>query len=138
MTSWHRSYRGQSVGRVFHFLYHYCGFDVAELATIGKGSVVYQGRKIATYVFPNDSDDIPIFTFLGYDPATDDNRFYPSRETIEENQKLWTENQRSKLLDAILDQEPAKQEPCRECRSLRLELSIYKHGVSDGESRKRG
>lgn len=121
--SWYRSYRGQSIGRVLHFLYHYCGFNVAETATIGAKSVTYFGRKIATYEFPNEVDDIPIFTFLGFNPETDEEY---NREHIDDEYQRYTKNQQIKLIDAIEEQEPPKPKPCDNCRSLKMELSIYK------------
>lgn len=118
MSSWHRQYRGRSVGRVLHFLYHYCGFDVAEMATIGTEEVVYHGKQIATFKWINERDDIPVFTFLPHlsHSGTDMAAHYEQR-------------QKENLLQALLEQEPIKPEPCQECRNLKIELAIYKQGA---------
>jgi hypothetical protein len=125
--SWHRQYRGHSVGRVFHFLYHYCGFDVAEVATVGWdkkegeeepiGYVFYYDQQIATFKWINEQDDIPVFTFLPNlsHSGTDMAAYYE-------------QNQKEKLLQALLDQEPAKPVPCQECQSLKIKLAIHKEG----------
>lgn len=128
MSSWHRKYRGQSVGRVLHFLYHYCGFDVAEMAQIGweekkedqepVGYVLYREKRIATFKWINEKDDIPVFTFL------------PNlSHSGEDLAPYYEQRQKDNLLKALLEQEPAKLEPCRECCNLKIELAIYKEGV---------
>lgn len=62
--SWYRKYQGQSVGRVLHFLEHYCGLHVAEHATIGPDFVSMYGERIATYAF---AGDVPVFYFVNDD-----------------------------------------------------------------------
>jgi hypothetical protein len=126
--SWHRQYRGHSVGRVLHFLYYYCGFDVAEIATVGwepqgkepgepLGYILYRGKRIATFRWINEKDDIPVFTFLT-------NLSHSGEDLV----PWYEQNQKEKLLQALLDQEPARPEPCRECQNLKIELAIYKEG----------
>jgi hypothetical protein len=105
--SWHRQYRGKSVGRVLHFLYHYCGFNVEEYAEVGENTVSMYGKQIATYDFLSDTD-IPHFEFVG------------------ENAADYTSNQSRFIFAAIKDADDAKPEPCCECKSLKLELGIYK------------
>lgn len=113
MSSWHRHCRGQSIGRVLHFLYHYCGFDVAEHAQIGQGKVHYHGGIIATYEFLSDTD-IPHFKFVSH----------PHLHRGEEMVEYWEKAQREKIFEAIRDGEPAKPKSCDECRSLRLKLAM--------------
>lgn len=117
MPSWHRQYRGKSIGRILHFLYHYCGFDVAEKATIGQCEVHYNGNKIATYAFLSDTD-IPHFTFL----TPDKSYTYRDPNAMRE---MWETNQKEKVFEAIKDAEDAKPEPCKECRSLRLKAEMW-------------
>lgn len=73
MSSWNSQYQGQSIGKILHFLYYYCGFDVAELCTVGK-EVKYHGKTIASKitwevekVTLSNGDvievDVPVFTF---------------------------------------------------------------------------
>jgi hypothetical protein len=115
MGSWHRQYRGDNIGRVLHFLYHYCGFDVAENATIGNDKVTYHGEVIATFKFLSDTD-IPHFTF---------NPIFSYSGTA--MQEMWEENQRTKWHEAIADADDATPKPCDNCRSLRLQLDMQKH-----------
>ncbi len=114
MSSWHRQYRGDNIGRVLHFLYHYCGFDVAEMATIGNDQVTYHGEVIATFKFLGDTD-VPHFTFKPI-------KSYSGSDM----QAMWEENQRTKWHVAIADADDKKPEPCKECRSLRLQLDMQK------------
>lgn len=60
-------YHGRCTGRILHFLYHYCGFDVAEHATVGDGKVIYWGKDIATFAWSDrfGEADVPVFTFAG-------------------------------------------------------------------------
>lgn len=113
MPSWHRSYRGQSIGRVLHFLYHYCGFDVAEMAAIGETMVHYHGDVIATYEFLSDTD-IPHFKFVSH----------PRLHRGDELVQMWEKAQQERVFDAIRDADPTKPEPCKECRILKLKLSM--------------
>lgn len=115
MSSWHRQYRGKSSGRIFHFLYHYCGFDIAEKACLkGENEIVYHNEVIASYKFLGDTD-IPHFTF---NPI-----FSYSGTPLKE---MWDQAQKDKWHIAIADADDAKPEPCNECRSLRLEVSILR------------
>lgn len=119
MPSWHRNCRGKSIGRVLHFLYHYCGFNIAEHAIIGNGKVYYPGEHpdnvIATYEWLSDTD-IPHFTFQ------------VSRNNIlfrENPSSLWQKNQQEKLVEAIKDADDT--EGCPKCdktiRDLKFEVS---------------
>ncbi len=112
MPSWHRQYRGDSIGRVLHFLYHYCGFDVAEMATIGDDKVTYHGEVIATFKFLGDTD-IPFFTFM------------PIKSYSGSDMKaMWDGHQRDRWQEAVADADDRKPEPCKECRSLKLRLDM--------------
>lgn len=64
--SWYR-YQGRCIGRVLHFLEHYCGLHVAEHARIGGDYVELHGARIATYGWCESfgEADVPAFTFLG-------------------------------------------------------------------------
>lgn len=112
MPSWHHQYRGQSAGRILHFLYHYCGFDVAEMAEIGINQITYRGEVIATYRFLSDTD-IPHFIF---EPI----KSYGGHDMKE----MWEENQKNNWHVAIADAKDTVPEPCNECKNLKLKLSI--------------
>lgn len=71
--SWWGQYQGESIGKIIHFLYHYCGFDVAEMATIGN-EVKYHGKIISPTIDFEDQNvtlktgemilvRVPIFNF---------------------------------------------------------------------------
>lgn len=64
--SWWR-YCGRCSGRVLHFLYHYVGFDAAELAVVGNGEVIWHGAKLATFTWSTSFSeaDVPVFSFFG-------------------------------------------------------------------------
>ncbi len=112
MSSWHSSHRGRSIGRVLHFLYYYCGFGVAEKATVGQNKVVYHGKTIATYEFLSDTD-IPYFTFL------------PNLSHSGSDMKaMYEQNQMEKVFEAIRDSGNAPIKSCDECRSLKLRLAM--------------
>ncbi len=53
--------KGRSIGRVLHFLYHYCGLNIAETVQVGDGFVRLYGESFATFDWIE--DDIPVFTF---------------------------------------------------------------------------
>ena len=59
------NYRGKSIGRILHYLYKYCGLNVAETALIGDGKVTYHGELFATYEWSHTygGPDYPHFTF---------------------------------------------------------------------------
>lgn len=113
MSSWHRQYRGRRLGRILHFLYHYCGFDVAERAQVGQNEITYQGKRIATFEFLSDTD-IPYFTFLP-------NMSYSGTDM----QAYYEQNQKTKWAEAIRDGEDTKPEPCQECRNLKIRMQIF-------------
>jgi hypothetical protein len=50
---------------VLHFLYHYCGWDVASYARIGNCEVKYGGDLLATFEWSRKfgEADVPEFTF---------------------------------------------------------------------------
>lgn len=114
MSGWHRHHRGQSIGRILHFIEAYCGFDVMEHCTVGSDSVHYYGEKIATYEWLPGYEDIPVFEFL---PV----KSYSGEDLSIARKK----NQKEKLLEALMASEnlPEK-EPCENCRKLRLRLAI--------------
>ena len=112
MSSWNRSYRGRTLGRVLHFIYHYCGPVVAENCQVGAGEVTYYGNKIAEFIWLSDTD-IPHFKFL---PNWD----YSGQDKA----ALYMKNQETRLVEAIQDSADAKPEDCKECRNLRLRLSM--------------
>lgn len=66
MSFW-SSYKPGSCGSVIHYLYYYCGFNVAENCEVGSGTVRYWGEEIASYnVFARDSEYADIeFYFKG-------------------------------------------------------------------------
>lgn len=68
MSAWRRQYPNRNIGRILHFLYHYCGPEVAERATVGIDQVSYQGEIIAIYEFLGDSN-IPFFVFVAKQAA---------------------------------------------------------------------
>lgn len=115
MSSWHRQYRGRCIGRVLHFLYYYCGYDVSTHATIGESKVNYHGQVIATYEYLGDTD-IPYFTFKA------PNSHYPTLDMVEG----WAKNQAEKWMLAISEADDKKPEPCAECPKHKMEASIYK------------
>lgn len=94
--SWHRQYRGKCIGRVAHFVYYYCGFNVMEECTISGDSIHYYGRKIATYRWLDGYDDIPVFEFI------DSDSYGPEIEMMRRNQK-------EKFLEAVSDCQPPKE-----------------------------
>lgn len=53
-------YQGQCIGRVLHFLHHYCGLHIAEHAIVSEYHVECFGKHLATYTFRG---DVPVFTF---------------------------------------------------------------------------
>lgn len=74
MPSWNSQYQGQSIGKILHFLYYYCGFNITEECTVGK-EVRYAGKVIASdiswtieKVSLSNGDqieiDVPVFTFV--------------------------------------------------------------------------
>ena len=79
MSFWNQ-YPAGSFGRIIHFLYEYCGLNVAEQSTIGK-EVYYGGIKIADVEqkmieIEDYKTEIPIFKFYG-----------PNAEYYEKKQK---------------------------------------------------
>ena len=62
----HWRYRGRCIGMVLHFLYHYCGFNVAEYATVGDGKVELYSEQFATFAWSTrfGLSDVPEFRFL--------------------------------------------------------------------------
>lgn len=87
MPSWWR-YNGRCVGRVFHFLYHYCGFDVAEHARLGKTEngrteIIYHGKLIATFNWSEKvfEKDVPEFDFI-------DNETYCNNQVLKRDEAI--------------------------------------------------
>ncbi len=60
--SWYSKYKGRSIGRILHFLYHYTNVDIAGRATISNGTILYCGEVIATYEWEGETD-MPVFKF---------------------------------------------------------------------------
>ncbi len=117
MPSWNRNCRGRSLGRILHFLYFYCGFDLAEKCQVGTGEVLYWKERIATFEWLSDTD-IPFFTFLPHENYRG-----------EDMAALYTKNQATRWAEAIKDADDAKPEECRNCRSLKLRLDIIESGI---------
>lgn len=73
--SCYRGYTGQSVGRIFHFIYYYGGLNMAETCSVGSSRVIYYGDVVASnYTFTEvevtglngwkfKSKDVPVFEF---------------------------------------------------------------------------
>ena len=64
--SWHRTYRGRSIGRVLHGLETYCTCPGLDSTQVGDGKVTLFGKLFARYWFGTDDDpdgDIPCFIF---------------------------------------------------------------------------
>lgn len=91
--SWYR-YQGRCIGRVLHFLEHYCGLHGAEYARVGGDYVELHNARIATYGWCESfgEADVPAFTFAG------------------EQAGLWMEAQIEKRDAAIEDGLPAVKE----------------------------
>ena len=93
MSSPYRSYKGQSMGRVLHFIYHYCGLHIAERVVVGGGKLYYPKEPdvFATYTMVG---DVPIFNFL---PGK------PSYGFADQAYTTYNQNQVDKLQAAIED-----------------------------------
>lgn len=91
--SWWTLYHGRCMGRVIHFLYHYCNLDVAEQSIIGERDVTYRGKRIATFGWCESfgEADVPAFTFEGEG----------------EHAARWTEAQIERREEAIVKALPA-------------------------------
>jgi len=89
--------QGQSIGRVLHFLYHYCGLLVAEYAEIGDREVKYNGKKIAFFYFRG---DVPIFEFVN--PDYNEVQSFKRDEAIRDGAPRIPEGTREAVKEAIL------------------------------------
>ncbi len=101
MSSYVRDCTGPSIGRVIHFIYHYCGLSISEHICIGQHTVTLYGKPFATFEdktitveglngWKFESDYVPVFLF---DESLDN--------------KLWIENRQNKLQRvAILESAP--------------------------------
>lgn len=58
------NYKDQSIGRILHFLYHYCGLHVAETVTVGADGVFLYGKKIAVVEWHGKNKNMPHFNFI--------------------------------------------------------------------------
>lgn len=48
-NSHHRNCRGQSIGRVLHFIHHACyDYHLREHCSVGGGNVMYEGKEVAS------------------------------------------------------------------------------------------
>lgn len=83
MPSWHAQYQGKSIGKVLHFLYHYCGFDIAELCTVGKevkcwgkiiaSDITWEIEKVSLTNGDEIEVDVPVFAFTDEDHTANQN-----------------------------------------------------------------
>ncbi len=72
--SFYSSYEAPGCGCLMHYLYYYCGLNVADTCIFGDGkTITYFGKKIATYYWFGST---PEFVFYG------------------DNAKTWEENQK--------------------------------------------
>lgn len=78
-------YRGQSIGRIIHFLHHYCAYHDATHSTIGNDEVRIGGMKLADVKWSPyfGEKDVPEFVFFG------------------DNAELYSENQMERRKEAI-------------------------------------
>lgn len=71
--SWWRMYDEKSLGRTLHFLYHYCGFDMAESATCSREVVHLHGNLVANITDQQEVElegikvVVPVFNFIDED-----------------------------------------------------------------------
>lgn len=90
MSFWsHHS--GQSIGRIMHFIYEYCGLRYAEEATFGNadGNIYYNGKpfaKVTEWIGPN--KDIPVLYFFRSEDNFWDAKFFTKNQ---EQLKLYPE-----------------------------------------------
>lgn len=120
LGSWHHSYRGRSVGRVLHFLYHYCGFYIAEHTSIVGSKVILHDEEIASFIWLSDLD-IPHFTF-----HTPLKQSYSDPNYL---QQYWESNQKNLLVEAIQDAVDTKPESCQECRQTKWRIDYWKEAA---------
>lgn len=80
--SFYSNYKEYSIGRMLHFIYHYCGLQFAENVIIGDKFITYYNKDFAKVEwkeidFYNQKVIIPIFDFL-----------HESKDYFHQNQKL--------------------------------------------------
>lgn len=67
----YEKYTGRSAGRVLHFIYHYCGSNIAEHATVNmvrdNFRVTLHHGASASFIWEGYT---PLFTFTGDDPVS--------------------------------------------------------------------
>lgn len=73
-SGWWAQYQGQSIGKMIHFIYCYCGLSYAEDTTYGENSVTYRGKPFAKVSWEVQrvrlrtreivDVDVPVFEFL--------------------------------------------------------------------------
>jgi len=64
--SHYSNYHGKCIGRILHFLYHYCGSNVASNVTIGETEIKLDNEPFAMYKWHDSIGlaDVPVFEFL--------------------------------------------------------------------------
>lgn len=89
-------YEGKSIGKMMHFLYHYCGVNVASQAMFDRGDrITLYGRDFASAVwneevitiggiYPSIKIDIPTFTFTEEFKTYQSNQIYKKAEAIDD------------------------------------------------------
>lgn len=90
--SYASSYRGRCVGRIIHFIYHYCGLHISEQFTVGgtPGEEEKGFTAVSLYGFPFAKItwgywDVPRFEFIGKDASSFANeQRLKMREAIED------------------------------------------------------
>lgn len=100
MSWWTQHKKGQSIGKAMHFLYHYCGYDIANQCLFGSRKcfddqtefyATFLGTEFCTFFWIKIKDlDVPIFMF---------------KNRNEETLFLWNMNQAMKQHIAIAELE---------------------------------
>lgn len=96
--SWYDQYEGQSVGRILHFLYEYCGLNIAEQAIVGNSKIhyPYEGHHIATFTF--DEFDVPTFVFEANKFISEESVRTYTKNQADKKEKILAE-ERERLID---------------------------------------
>jgi hypothetical protein len=56
MFSWYSQYRGQSYGRILHYVNIYCGLRYAEEVAVYTDKITYHDNLLATFSWEGDTD----------------------------------------------------------------------------------
>lgn len=62
-TGWNRTCPYKSIGSIIHWIYVYCGLNIAERITVSIDHVNLNDKIYATFIL-DDEYEIPVFTFL--------------------------------------------------------------------------